>query len=57
MICYGGAFRLFEQVYKKFGINVTYVDAADPENIFQALNENTKLIWLETPSNPTLENS
>ena len=52
---YGGAFRLFEQVYKKFGIRVTYVDASDPENILQALNENTKLIWIETPSNPTLK--
>jgi cystathionine beta-lyase len=52
---YGGAFRLFEQVYKKFGIQVTYVDAANPENVFEALNENTKLIWLETPSNPTLK--
>ena len=46
---------LFEQVYKKFGIHVTYVDASKPENVFQALNENTKLIWLETPSNPTLK--
>jgi cystathionine beta-lyase len=52
---YGGAFRLFEQVYKKFGIRIHYVDASDPENIFQALNKNTKLIWLETPSNPTLK--
>ncbi len=52
---YGGAFRLFEQVYKKFGIRVTYVDAADPENVFQALNGNTRLIWIETPSNPTLK--
>jgi cysteine-S-conjugate beta-lyase len=52
---YGGAFRLFEQVYKKFGIHVTYVDASDPKNVFMALNENTKLIWLETPSNPTLK--
>src|SRR5450432_3309617 len=52
---YGGAFRLFEQVYKKFGIHVTYVDAADPENVFKGLNERTKLIWLETPSNPTLK--
>ncbi len=52
---YGGAFRLFEQVYKKFGIHVNYVDAANPENVFQALNEKTKLIWLETPSNPTLK--
>jgi cysteine-S-conjugate beta-lyase len=52
---YGGAFRLFEQVYKKFGIRVHYVDASDPENIFDALNENTRLIWLESPSNPTLK--
>ncbi len=52
---YGGAFRLFEQVYKKFGIHVTYVDASNPENIFNALNKNTRLIWLETPSNPTLK--
>ncbi len=52
---YGGAFRLFEQVYKKFGIQVTYVDAADPENVFKALSENTRLIWIETPSNPTLK--
>ena len=52
---YGGAFRLFEQVYKKFGIHVHYVDAANPENVFQAINKKTKLIWLETPSNPTLK--
>jgi cysteine-S-conjugate beta-lyase len=52
---YGGAFRLFDQVYKKFGIQVTYVDASEPENIFNALSENTKLIWIETPSNPTLK--
>jgi cystathionine beta-lyase len=52
---YGGAFRLFEQVYKKFGIRVTYVDAANPENIFNALNKNTRMIWIETPSNPTLK--
>ncbi len=52
---YGGAFRLFEQVYKKFGIHIHFVDASDPENIFNALNKNTRLIWLETPSNPTLK--
>ena len=52
---YGGAFRLFEQVYKKFGIRVHYVDASHPENIFNVLNKNTRLIWLETPSNPTLK--
>ncbi|MHA4808796.1 trans-sulfuration enzyme family protein [Flavitalea flava] len=52
---YGGAFRLFEQVYRKFGISVTYVDATNPENIFNALTPKTKLIWIETPTNPTLK--
>jgi cystathionine beta-lyase len=52
---YGGAFRLFEQVYRKFGVSVTYVDASDPANVFQALSPKTRLIWLETPSNPTLK--
>jgi cystathionine beta-lyase len=52
---YGGAFRLFEQVYRKFGINTTYVDTSDPANIFNALTPRTKLIWIETPTNPTLK--
>ena len=52
---YGGAYRLFEQVYKKFGIEVTYVDTTKAENIFYAINPATKLIWLETPTNPTLK--
>src|ERR1700761_8505479 len=52
---YGGAFRLFEQVYKKFGITVHYVDATDPANVFNALTPKTKLIWIETPTNPTLK--
>lgn len=52
---YGGAFRLFEQVYKKFGINVHYVDTSNPEAVFNALTPKTKLIWIETPTNPTLK--
>ena len=52
---YGGAFRLFTQVYEKFGITVHYVDATDPENIFNAITPNTRLIWIETPTNPTLK--
>jgi cystathionine beta-lyase len=52
---YGGAFRLFEQVYKKFGINVQYVDTTNAENIFNAITPKTKLIWIETPTNPTLK--
>ena len=52
---YGGAFRLFEQVYKKFGITVHYVDTSDPEAVFHALTPKTRLIWIETPTNPTLK--
>ncbi|HEY4150437.1 MAG TPA: PLP-dependent aspartate aminotransferase family protein [Chitinophagaceae bacterium] len=52
---YGGAFRLFTQVYQKFGISVTYVDATDAANVFNAVTPKTKLIWIETPTNPTLK--
>jgi cystathionine beta-lyase len=52
---YGGAFRLFEQVYRKFGITVQYVDTTNPENVFHALTPKTRLIWIETPTNPTLK--
>ena len=52
---YGGAFRLFTQVYEKFGITVNYADATSAENIFNAVTPQTKLIWIETPTNPTLK--
>lgn len=52
---YGGAFRLFTQVYEKFGIKVTYVDCSDVNNLVDAITPGTKLIWLETPTNPTLK--
>jgi len=52
---YGGAFRLFTHVYQKFGITVNYVDTTNAENVFNAITPKTKLIWLETPTNPTLK--
>ncbi|WP_160713218.1 trans-sulfuration enzyme family protein [Chitinophaga solisilvae] len=52
---YGGAFRLFHKVYEKFGIKVTYVDTADTQAVFNAVTPATRLIWLETPTNPTLK--
>ncbi len=52
---YGGAFRLFTHVYEKFGISVKYVDTTNAENVFNAVSEKTKLIWIETPTNPTLK--
>lgn len=50
---YGGTYRLFEQVYRKYGIDFTYVDTRDLNNINP--KENTKLIWIETPSNPLMK--
>lgn len=52
---YGGAFRLFTHVYQKFGITVTYVDTSNADNVRKAISRNTKLIWLESPTNPTLK--
>lgn len=52
---YGGAFRLFTHIYEKFGISVRYVDTTKAENVFEAITPQTKLIWLETPTNPTLK--
>ena len=52
---YGGAFRLFTHIYEKFGISVNYVDTTNAENVFNAITEKTKLIWIESPTNPTLK--
>ena len=52
---YGGAYRLFTQVYEQYGISIKFVDASNAENIFNAVTEKTKLIWIETPTNPTLK--
>lgn len=52
---YGGAFRLFTHIYQKFGINVKYVDATHAANVADAITDKTKLIWLESPTNPTLK--
>ncbi|HWC53917.1 MAG TPA: PLP-dependent aspartate aminotransferase family protein [Chitinophagaceae bacterium] len=52
---YGGAFRLFTHIYQKFGIKVNYTDTTNAENVFNAITEKTKLIWIETPTNPTLK--
>ena len=52
---YGGAFRLFTHIYAKFGITVNYVDTTDVLNVVDAITPKTKLVWLETPTNPTLK--
>src|SRR5690349_16348317 len=52
---YGGAYRLFTHIYQKFGIQVKYVDTTNASNVAVAISPKTKLIWLETPTNPTLK--
>jgi cystathionine beta-lyase/cystathionine gamma-synthase len=51
---YGGTFRLFSDVLPRFGIETTYVDMADLEATRAAIRPNTKLFWVETPTNPLL---
>ncbi len=51
---YGGTFRLFNKVFAKFGIKFHYVDMTRLENISALINSNTKLIWVETPTNPLM---
>lgn len=51
---YGGSYRLFTKVYEKFGLIFHFVDMQNPENITEKIGVNTKLIWVETPTNPML---
>ena len=51
---YGGAWRIFTRVFTRFGIEFTFVDTTSPANIEAAIRPETKLLWLETPSNPLL---
>ncbi len=52
---YGGTFQLMTEVLPNYGIEVTFVDATDPNNYLAAIKENTRAFYLETPSNPTLQ--
>jgi len=52
---YGGAFRLFSMVYVNFGINIRYVNMQDLDKVEEAVSESTKLVWIESPTNPTLK--
>lgn len=51
---YGGTYRLFTKVFEKFGIKFHYVDMHSADTIGKYINANTKLIWLETPTNPLM---
>jgi cystathionine beta-lyase/cystathionine gamma-synthase len=51
---YGGSYRLFSKVLEKFGLQFTYVDTSNVDNLRGAMRENTKLVFLETPTNPMM---
>ena len=52
---YGGSFRLFSKVHEKMGIKFIYVDTSNADNVANAITPATKLIWVETPTNPTMK--
>lgn len=52
---YGGTYRLFDKVFKRFGIQYSMVDMCDLEALSGAIQKNTKLVWVETPTNPMLK--
>jgi cystathionine beta-lyase len=52
---YGGSFRIFNTIFAKYGIIFHYVDMGNVENVAEKINEKTRLIWAETPTNPMLK--
>ncbi|MGN6214251.1 cystathionine gamma-synthase [Parafilimonas sp.] len=51
---YGGTYRLFSKLFEKFGIKFLYINQQDIKNVSDAITTNTKLIWIETPTNPLM---
>ena len=51
---YGGSYRIFKTIFEKYGINFHFVNMLDENNIKDKINDNTKLIWIETPTNPMM---
>ncbi len=52
---YGGTYRMFTKVFANYGIKFHFIDMKNVETIKKHINKNTKLIWLETPTNPTMQ--
>jgi len=52
---YGGTFRLFDKVFRRHGLSFTPVEACDPGNVERAMTPRTRLVWLESPTNPMLK--
>ena len=51
---YGGSYRLFTKIFKDFGLKFHFVSMYDTKNIYNVLNDKTRLIWIETPTNPMM---
>src|SRR5690606_37673420 len=54
-VAYGGTYRLCTKIYSRFGVQFTFADTSNPEAVRAALKPNTKLVFTETPANPTLK--
>jgi len=52
---YGGTYRIFDKVFRHHGLTFTAVDACDPANVERAMTPRTRLVWLESPTNPMLK--
>ncbi|WP_457268458.1 cystathionine gamma-synthase [Pedobacter sp. UYEF25] len=52
---YGGSYRIFTKVFANYGIKFHFIDLSKPENILPYVNANTKMVWVETPTNPTMQ--
>ena len=52
---YGGTYRLFTKVFARLGVAFDFVDTRDPEEVAEAIRPETRLVWLETPTNPLLK--
>ena len=52
---YGGTYRMFTRLFEKYGLEFTYVDTNSAVNVSKAITEKTKLVWLETPTNPLMK--
>jgi len=52
---YGGTYRMFTKMFTKYGLNFEFVDMENPKNVSNAISDKTKLIWIETPTNPLMK--
>ena len=52
---YGGTYRMFTQMFEKYGLNFQFVDTNEVTNVTNAVSQSTKLVWLETPTNPLMK--